>query len=331
MPKGKYLTDAEKAVIDQLHALSHSNRFIAIKINRSECAVRHYLKLGANYGRKEKTRGNSKITKRETNQLIQLASKGTMTATQMIKELDLPISKYQVSRILKGTNHFKYTKRMTKPALQPRHQEARLEWAKKHVHWTTEWTNVVFSDEKKFNLDGPDGFSYYWHDLRKEPQSRYSRNFGGGTLMVWAAFSMRGTTNLCKISTRMNSRAYLDLLEDSLIPFVEDVMEDDFVFQQDNAAIHVSRESKEWFKDKDIEVLDWPARSPDLNPIENLWGILARAVYLNGRQFENLQQLEVMIRTEWRNLRETTLEGLINSMPGRVVEVVRRNGKQLSN
>ena len=45
---------------------------------------------------------------------------------------------------------------------------------------------VIFTDEKKFNLDGPDGFKYYWHDLRPEPEWFSKRAFGGGSLMVWA-------------------------------------------------------------------------------------------------------------------------------------------------
>ncbi|UMM13991.1 hypothetical protein L5515_001994 [Caenorhabditis briggsae] len=53
----------------------------------------------------------------------------------------------------------------------------------------TDWDKIIFSDEKKFNLDGPDGFNSYWHDLKKDPLHFSKRNFGGGRLMVWGAFS----------------------------------------------------------------------------------------------------------------------------------------------
>ena len=44
-------------------------------------------------------------------------------------------------------------------------------------------------------------------------------------------------------------------------------------------------------KAKEIKIMEWPARSPDLNPIENLWGILAKEVYQDGRQFDRVSEL----------------------------------------
>lgn len=329
MPKEKYLSDSEKAVIDQLLTLGLSYRDIGRRINRSDHVVRNYVNLGSEYGKKKKTKGNIKITNRQKNQLVQLASSGKYSTHEMVKELDLPIGKRQVASILKRTGQFKYTKKMKQPFLKPEHEVARMEWAKNHIHWSTEWTQVVFSDEKKFNLDGPDGFNYYWHDLRKEKQFNYSRNFGGGSLMVWAAFSMHGKTPLVKITTRMNSQKYIEMLDDVLIPYTDDYMSGDFIYQQDNAAIHVSKLAKAWFSVKDIELLDWPARSPDLNPIENLWGILARRVYHNGRKFSTIQELEVAVRHYWREISQELLDNLVNSMPNRVFKLVTKNGKQI--
>ena len=79
----------------------------------------------------------------------------------------------------------------------------------------------------------------------------------------------------------MKSRNYIEVLNDILIPFSADFMEGEFIFQQDNVAIHVSKVSKAWFSSVEIDLLDWLSRSHDLNAMKNLSGILARNVY-NG-------------------------------------------------
>lgn len=331
MPSGKYLTEVEKGQITVLRGQGLSIQQIADQINRSGKVVHNFLRKGDNYGKKAATKGNTKTSNRQKNQLLALASKGKLNSKEMITELGLPIKKSQACNILHNSGYLQYTKRQKVPSLKPHHMEARLAWAQKYMYWTTEWTNVVFSDEKKFNLDGPDGFQYYWHDLRKEPQLFSKRNFGGGSLMLWAAFSMHGRTHLLKCDGRMNSEKYVNMLETELITFTDDHMDGDFVFQQDNASIHVSRQSRAWFEEKEIDLLDWPACSPDLNPIENLWGILARRVYANGRRYTSVNELYVAVCNAWREIPQAIVDNLVNSMQKRIFKVIKRGGKQLHN
>lgn len=152
----------------------------------------------------------------------------------------------------------------------------------------------MFSDEKKFNLDGPDSYSCYWHDLQKNNVRMSKRNFGGGSVMVWAAFSSAGKAQLCFVPSKMNSKTYTDMLEDALITFLDEKMDEDSIFQQDNASIHVSRESRNWLKEHKIDLLGWPACSPDLNPIENLWRWMSRKIYgqkAQGKTYKTVLEL----------------------------------------
>lgn len=216
-----------------------------------------------------------------------------------------------------------------KPVLKKHHKVARLLFAKNHMTWGNEWSNVVFSDEKKFNLDGPDCFAFYWHALNKEDDPKGSRNFGGGSLMVWAGFSSKGTVPICFISTRTNSEMYTEMLDDVLVEYIEDTMDDSIIFQQDNAPIHVSRHSKAWFEDKGIHLLEWPDCSPDLNPVENLWAILARRVYgspSERRTFSTVFQLKQKIIEEWSKIEINLMQTLVESMSNRIYQVILRNG-----
>lgn len=101
---------------------------------------------------------------------------------------------------------------------------------------------------------------------------------------------------------------------------------DDWVFQQDNAAIHTARRTKEFFQNHNVALLDHPACSPDLNPIENVWGWMARDVYRNGRQFQTVNELREAIFLSWSNIPAGLLETLASSMPKRIFQVINKNG-----
>ena len=136
---------------------------------------------------------------------------------------------------------------------------------------------------------------------------------------VWKSWEM---------GEKQNSARYIIVLEKSLFPFLNHLDTNNPIFQQDNAAIHTSKLTKNWFKTKNIGVLDWPTKSPDLNPIENSWGILSRRVYKNKRQFENRETLKSCIEQYWNEIPSETLRKLIESMQNRCFKVIQRKGNK---
>ena len=138
------------------------------------------------------------------------------------------------------------------------------------MSWTKEWKKVVFSDAKRFNLDGPDGYRYYWHDLRKNELVLSKRQMGGGSIMFWGAVGWKGKSNIILCPNKLDQKSYKDILRDQIIGKGKDLAGHGWIFQHDNASVHKANSITKYFYTNKRQVLDWPSLSPDLNIIENI-------------------------------------------------------------
>ncbi len=225
-----------------------------------------------------------------------------MSTTEAKRRLGLSGHRSTAYMTVKRSNYLRRTKRKGKPKLTEKHKIERLNWAKENMCWTKEWRKVMFSDEKKFNLDGPDGNQYYWHDIRNEPEYFSKRQAGGGGIMVWAGIGYGGKTNIVVIKGRSNAEDYRNYISDQFKTFDKKIGGRSWIFQHVNASIHKAKSTIEWLKSKKYRIFPWPARSPDMNIIENLWGIMVRKIYANGKQFNSIQDLEKAILDCWDDI-----------------------------
>ena len=121
----------------------------------------------------------------------------------------------------------------------------------------------------------------------------------------------------------MNADKYIQILENNLIPIIEN-SDKKLIFQHDNDPKHTAKKTKQFLKDNNITILDWPSCSPDLNPIENVWKILKERVHKH--KSKNSKEFVKNIITEWNNFDRKILKSLINSMPLRIRKVIENDG-----
>ncbi len=221
-----------------------------------------------------------------------------------------------------------FRKRATKPLLNQRQRQKRLTWAVEKKNWTVaQWSKVLFSDESKccisFGNQGP----RVWRksEEAQNPCCLKSSVKFPQSVMIWAAMSSAGVGPLCFLKSTVSAAIYQEILEHFMLPSADKLYGDaDFIFQQDLAPAHTAKGTKSWFSDHGVTVLDWPANSPDLNPIENLWGIVKRK--MRNKRPKNADELKATVKETWASIPPQQCHKLITSMPRRIEAVIKAKG-----
>ena len=257
------------------------------------------------------------------------------TATAATKKLKSEhktnVNANTVRRALKEAG-LKAKKKVKKPDLSAKNIKERLQFAKDHEDWTeADWERVIWSDETKINRFCSDGMSWCWMGDGSTLQDHHvqkSAKFGGGSIMIWGCMTSKGPGFMCKLGSTLDQHLYKEILMDELQKTIEyfDLDPTKVIFQQDNASCHTANSVAALLGNQSFDVLEWPAKSPDLNSIETLWAIVKRRI--NEFETPPLGMLELWERVEtiWNEITPETCAKLIKSMPKRIKAVLRAKG-----
>jgi len=146
--------------------------------------------------------------------------------------------------------------------------------------------------------------------------------------MVWGCMTYHGVGDASWIPGKINAEAYIDVLKDYVLASRDwyNVDPETFIFQQDNASVHTAHIVKAFFVESNLTVMKWPANSPDLNPIENLWSYLKTELGLYKESPKTMDDLWERVQEVWTKIPIDYIQKLYESMPRRMEEVVRNRG-----
>ncbi|GFV84353.1 transposable element Tcb2 transposase [Trichonephila clavipes] len=205
------------------------------------------------------------------------------------------------------------------PQLSRQHRTVRLQWCREHLNWTEQdGACVLFSDENRFSLSSDCRRQLIWREsgTAYRPENIQEKDrYPTCRIMVWAGIMINGRTRLHVVANgSMTGQRYID---EVLLPHVRlfrGAVGDKFVFMDDNATCHRTLAVQDCLDSEGIQRLVWPARSLDLNPIENVWDALGRQVAGRNYPPTNKNTLIRALTDEWDTLPQQLLDNVVQSM-----------------
>lgn len=284
----------------------------------------------------ERHPGGNRVTTDRQDRFLRSTAKRqpNSTAMQLVVKLQLEhgllVSDQTVRRRLHEAGlHARRPLRV--PPLRRGNRGLRLQWATEHLTWDDlQWSRVTFSDESRFGFHPDSRRIRVWRTPGRVSRLRHPQDvhpYRGGTIMVWAGIRLGGRTDLVLIRGSLTAEKYRnDVLRPVILPLRLQIGQD-FILMHDNARPHTARVVNQWLQDHDIAVLDWPAQSPDLNPIEHAWDMLQRrALRSFPGDLRTEDDLFEHLRRTWNLIPQDNIDTLILSMGKRCRTVINVRG-----
>lgn len=334
MRRGKDTTFNQRQLVIFHHTNGKTVREIAEILIMKRSTVGDIISRYKNEDRidsKDKTGAPKKLSIREQrNIVLKVQQNPKLSAPKLAQEVktvfNKEVSASTIRNILRQ-NGFNGRVSRKKPYVNALNRKRRVQFARNHEnHDYNFWKPFIFADESKYNIFGSDGRTMVWRKTNDELNPlniRGTVKFGGGSVMVWGCMSYYGVGPLVFIESIMDHKMYLQILRGNMRPYAHRMgIADTFSFYQDNDPKHKAIAVQKWLGSNCPNLVNTPAQSPDLNPIENLWSFLESKI--RNHPITNKEELKKALQEEWAKIPLDYVQGLVESMPRRL-EAVKRN------
>jgi transposase len=334
----KELTDAQRKEIIEGYERGDSYKVIAKNVKCGKTTVYDTVKRFARTGSAtpRKRRGRKSFFDLKLTTLKDLVTQNAISRRSTISEIQATwntiykedISVYTIRRALRKVGLRSCIARR-KPLISEKNKKKRLQWALEHQDWTIQdWKCVVWTDESTFT-QFQDQTLRVWRLPSEEfnllcisPTVKHSPS-----RMFWGCFSWYGLGPIVPLQDSVTGVHYAEILKKYAIPSCSKLVpNNDGILQEDNAPPHRAKVAEVVRDSAGIQVLDWPAQSPDLNLIENLWQEIKFKLRSDPNKPTSLSDLESKVEVAWNTIPAEFIRKLANGMPRRIQACIAAEG-----
>jgi transposase len=317
------LSEIERTEIVTWHNAGLSVRAIARKVRKPKSTVQDTIQNWTKRGSvmsKHRSGRPAKVTTQVRKRVNRyLKRRDDAVATEIVKDLDLDVTPRTVQKVRLELG-YKSSKGKPKITLTEKDKRERVKWCKRHLQ--DKFTNMIFSDEKPFELYKRRRLS--WTKRGAERKGKVTVKYPP-KIQCWGGISRQGKTQLVFWKGRPKSKDYCDTLKRALLPAIKAYYPKQHRFLHDRDSTHKSKETLAWLEQQSINSFLCPVRSPDLNPIEMIWNTLEYKAMSHNPMTE--EELERCVIEEWDNLDQKIVNSCIDKVISRIPQVIKSGGE----